>query len=307
MAWFPEALDPGTIATPTPDNRIVAEPYTKRMAAFLGSDQGAVLLVCSLAEAERAGVADRAVFVWTGATAMDGRAPVARLDPGTSPAMAAAGRALFEAASAVGGRAVDLGDVSVLDVYSCFPSAVELAAAALDLDLLDPRGLTSTGGLPYFGGPGNNYTTHGIGAVTDRLRDADPGGGTGALGLATGLGWYVTKHSFGLYGTEPPPGGCRWGDTRAAPVAVDADEQPVALEVDGETPATVVAATVIRDGDGTPTGAPVFARLADGRRMALTPADDAELAAVGATDVAGLVGSDLVVLPGGPRYRLAGR
>ena len=54
------------MATPTPDNRMVCEPYTKRMTAFLGSDQGAALVVCSLAAARRAGVAERAVFVWSG-------------------------------------------------------------------------------------------------------------------------------------------------------------------------------------------------------------------------------------------------
>ena len=169
MAWFPEALDAAEIATPRPDNRIVCEPYTKRMTAFLGSDQGAALVVCSLAAARRAGVADRAVFVWSGAGATDVRFPAARPDPGRSPAIAAAGRALFDAASQAGGGTVAIDDVEVLDLYSCFPSAVALAAEALGIALDDPRGLTVTGGLPYFGGPGNNYTTHAIAEVSERL------------------------------------------------------------------------------------------------------------------------------------------
>src|ERR1019366_7547983 len=98
-AWFPEARSAADIATPSPGDRIVAEPYTKHMTAFLGSDQGAALVVCSLAAARDAGVADRAVFVWSGAEATDVRFPTARPDPGRSPAIAAAGRALFEAAS----------------------------------------------------------------------------------------------------------------------------------------------------------------------------------------------------------------
>ncbi len=52
-----------------------------------------------------------------------------------------------------------------------FRAAVELAAEALGLATDDPRGLTVTGGLPYFGGPGNNYTTHGIATLTDLLRE----------------------------------------------------------------------------------------------------------------------------------------
>ncbi|MDQ1361425.1 MAG: acetyl-CoA C-acetyltransferase, partial [Acidimicrobiaceae bacterium] len=81
-AWFPQERTAAEIATPTPDNRIVAEPYTKLMTAFLGSDQGAALVVCSLAAARDAGVEDRAVFVWSGAEATDVRFPTARPDPG---------------------------------------------------------------------------------------------------------------------------------------------------------------------------------------------------------------------------------
>jgi acetyl-CoA C-acetyltransferase len=298
-AWFPTELSAETIATPGPDNRIVCEPYTKRMAAFLGSDQAAALLVCSLAAARRAGVADRAVFIWSGASTVDVRFPTARPDLGRSPAIRAAGEALF---GAVDGPGID--DVDVLDLYSCFPSAVEMALEALGLAPDDPRGLTSTGGLPYFGGPGNNYTTHGIAAVTDRLR---AGGGPGALGLATGLGWFVTKHALGLYGSSPPPGGFRPADTTAAQSAIDASAVEVATEVPEATTATVMAATVIRDYGGAATGAPVIARLPDGRQVATTPVDDAVTEEVGALDPVRLVGRDVVVAGGPPRYRLPDR
>jgi acetyl-CoA C-acetyltransferase len=307
-AWFPEARTAEALATPSPDNRIVSEPYTKRLTAFLGSDQGAALVVCSLAAARRAGVADRAVFVWAGAGAVDVRFPAARPDPGRSPAIAAAGRAVFEAASAAsGGRtAIGLDDLAVLDIYSCFPSAVELAIAALGLAPDDARGLTVTGGLPYFGGPGNNYTTHGIAEVTEALRSSGPGGGPGPrLGLATGLGWFITKHALGVYGTTPPPGGFRVGDTDAAQRTIDASAVETALEVDETTPATVVAVTVVRDNDGAATGAPLIARLPDGRHMALAAADDEVVGELGGLDVPGLVGTEVVVQPGPARYRLA--
>ena len=126
------------------------------MTAFLGSDQSAALIVCSLAEARRAGVEDRAVFVWSGAEAVDVRFVASRPDPGRSPAIRAAGSALFDAASAAAGRTVDVDDLERLDLYSCFPSAVQMGADALGIALDDARGLTVTGGLPYFGGPGNN-------------------------------------------------------------------------------------------------------------------------------------------------------
>jgi acetyl-CoA C-acetyltransferase len=302
-AWFPTAWTAAEIATPTPDNRIVAEPYTKRMNAFLGSDQGAAVVVCSLAAARRAGVADQAVFVWAGAEATDVRFPTARPDPGRSPAIAAAGRALFDAASTASGRPTGVGvdDLEHLDLYSCFPSAVELACAALGLAADDRRGLTVTGGLPYFGGPGNNYTTHAIATLCDSLRGQE----VTRLGMTTGLGWFITKHALGLYGSTPPAGGFHRGDTASAQTAIDDSAVETVLEVDEATPATIVATTVIRDNDGAPTGAPVIARLDDGRQMALAPADDEVTGAMGEQDVPGLVGGVVVVQPGGARYRLA--
>jgi acetyl-CoA C-acetyltransferase len=326
FAWFRERHTAQQIATPSPDNRVVAEPYTKRMSAFLGSDQGAALLVCSLAAARRAGVADRAVFVWAGAETADVFFPSSRPEPGRSPAIAAAGRGLFAAAGSAAGRdrSVGIDDVGVLDLYSCFPSAVEAAAEALGLAVDDGRGLTVTGGLPYFGGPGNNFTTHAVATLTDRLRDAGSDGRGPQLGLATGLGWFVTKHALGLYATEPPPGGFRRADTAADQEAIDATAVEVALEVERPTPARVLAVTVARQGDsggdgasggdgdrahegtgiGPPAGAPAIVRLPDGRQMAVTPADEDVLEEMGRSDVLGLVGTDVLVEPGAPRYRL---
>ena len=304
-AWFGQERTAVDIATPTPDNRIVCEPYTKRMAAFLGSDQAAALIVCSLAAARRAGVADRAVFVWSGAEAVDVRFVASRVDPGRSPAMRAAGDALFASASTAAGRELGIDDIDRMDIYSCFPSAVQLACDALGLDSHDPRGLTVTGGLPYFGGPGNNYTTHGIATLTDLLRD---GAGAGThLGMATGLGWFATKHALGIYGSTPPPAGFQRADTTAAQYAIDTTAAEMAAELDAVESATVVAATVWRDNDGSAAGAPVVARLADGRQMALSPADDEVLAAMGDTDMPGLIGGSVVVQAGAPRYRLAER
>ncbi|HEX7442908.1 MAG TPA: hypothetical protein VF320_03415, partial [Acidimicrobiales bacterium] len=304
-AWFPQRRTAGEIAAPSPDNRIVCEPYTKRMTAFLGSDQAAALVVCSLAAARRAGVADRAVFVWSGAEAVDVRFVSSRPDPGRSPAIRAAGLALFAAASGAAGRTVGIDDIERMDLYSCFPSAVQLSAEALGVATDDPRGLTVTGGLPYFGGPGNNYTTHAIATLTDLLRAGD-GAGT-HLGLATGLGWFVTKHALGIYGSTPPPAGFRRGDTTAAQSAIDRTAVDVAEGLDAPEQATVVAATVWRDNDGSAAGAPVIARLADGRQMAVSPADDEVVAAMGATDVPGLIGGSVIVQAGEPRYRLAER
>jgi tetratricopeptide (TPR) repeat protein len=103
-----------------------------------------------------------------------------------------------------------INDIDYFDLYSCFPSAVQIACAELGIAEDDPRGLTVTGGLPYFGGAGNNYVMHSIATMAERLA-ANPG----QRGLITANGGYLTKHSFGVYGTEAPTHEFRWEDVQA--------------------------------------------------------------------------------------------
>lgn len=270
-AWFPTEATPDELATVTPDNRLTAEPYTKRMNAIMAVDQGAALAVCSLATAQDLGIADRAVFVWAGADANDVWCPAQRPDLAHSPGIRAAGQGALAAAG------IGIDDIDHLDFYSCFPSAIQAGADALGVAIDDPRGLTVTGGLAYFGGPGNNYPTHAIATIVERLREG------GGVGLSTGLGWFTTKHSVGIYGAEPPPQGYRPVDLSAEQAAIDATELDICLDATG--PATVVASTVIHDRDGAPSNVPVFADLPDGRRVAANAVAD---------EIAGLAGRNLV-------------
>lgn len=273
-AWFPEVLSPEAISTPSPGNRITAEPYTKRMNAVIMVDQGAAVVVTSLAVAQELGIPDNAVFVWSAADCSDVWFPSQRPDLSASPAIgAAAGSAL-----AAAGAGID--DIARLDLYSCFPSAVQMAASALGVRLGDPRGLTVTGGLPYFGGPGNNYCTHSIAALTESLRGASPG----TLGLITGLGWYVTKHSVGVYGSSPPPRGYRRGDTSADQRRIDSTALAVVGDAGALSLAQVEAATVVYNRDGEVASAPVIASLPDGRRI---------VARAAAGDLGSLAGRDI--------------
>ena len=286
-AWFPQARSAADIATPSAGNRITAEPYTKLMNAFPAVNQGAAFVVTSLAQARAAGVADRAVFLWSGAEATDVWFPVQRPDLGSSTGIAATVGATLQAAG------VGVDDLSAMDLYSCFPAAVQMALEALGIDGRDPRGLTVTGGLPYFGGPGNNYVSHSIATMVQRLRE------DGGTGLVTALGWYVTKHSAGVYSSSPPPEGFRYGDTTAAQERIDASALPLASEHEGE--ATVVASTVIYDkNDGSVRSAPAYADLPDRRRIATTAEDD-ELPSLAGRS---LVGARIRVSGSPPKFRV---
>jgi acetyl-CoA C-acetyltransferase len=251
-------------------------------------------VVTSREAALAAGIADGAVFCWSGAQASDVWFPSARPDPGTSPGIRAAASAALEASH------IDIDEVTAIDLYSCFPCVVEMAASALGIDEHDARGLTVTGGLPYFGGPGNNYTLHAIATMVDRLRDR------GGIGIVTGLGWYATKHSVGIYGDRPQPNGWQEADTTDAQQLIDASAVEVAdaadVTRDGTHGATVLAATVTSGRQGEAIAAPVIARLDDGRHIALA-ADESDLRGLAGRSI---VGERVRVSGSPPRYHVDG-
>jgi acetyl-CoA C-acetyltransferase len=242
-AWFPHAYSAEEIATPTPANRLTAEPYTKRMNSFPNVDQASAVIVTSLAVARELRADNRAIFVWSGASCAE-PTPARRPDPGTAPALRAAARAALAAAG------IEAEQLDFIDCYSCFPIAVEAGADALGMQLDDPRGFTVTGGMPFFGGPGNNYSGHGIVSVIDRLRES------GGLGWVNANGGLLSKHSTGIYGSEPPPRGFQRVDMREAQAAIDQAALPVATDATGD--ARVVAASVAydRQGGAPPPGRP---------------------------------------------------
>ncbi len=257
-AWSRVAYSPEEIRTPTPDNRVVTFPYVKRMCANIDVDEAAALLLCSYEVARDLGVPDdRLVFPISGADAHDHFFFSERESLAASPAIAVAGRAALEAA----GAGVD--DVARFDLYSCFPSAVEMALGALGLRGPgggDSRPLTVTGGLGFAGGPANNYPTHAIAAMVDACR-RDPG----SIGMVSALGWYVTKHSIGLYSTTPPEGGFTRTDAAATQAAVDSlpGREPAGAF---SGPATIEATAVVFEREGAPAVAIVATLTSDGRR-----------------------------------------
>src|SRR5581483_1579723 len=159
---------PEELLAATPGNRPVSLPYRKLLTANLQVDQATAVIMCSAGAAQANGVPrDRWVFAHASAYASDEWFMTERAQLAASPAINAAGHAALEHA----GRAVD--DVAYIDLYSCFPSAVQIAAAELGVTSTEDRPLTVTGGLTFAGGPGNNYAGHSVATAIRKLRD-DP-------------------------------------------------------------------------------------------------------------------------------------
>ncbi len=272
--WASNAMTPQEITTPGPGNRPISFPYTKWQVANNQVDQAAAIIICSLEVARATGVSDdKMVFPLAGADGHDHWFVSTRHRLDRSVAIEECGRAV----AASTGRAPS--DAAHIDIYSCFPVAVEMAAAALQLPLDDPaRPLTLTGGLTFGGGPGNNYATHGIAQVVGACR-ADPG----SLGLSTALGWYATKHSLALYSTTPPDDGFR---TRSVQDAVDASASREAAS-DYAGAGTLETSTVIYERDGAPASGIVAVLTPTGARAWATATDADLLEALQGDDLVG--------------------
>lgn len=268
-AWIQEPMTPEEIVTPTPSNRMIGLPYTKVMNSNNAVEQSAALLVCSVEVAERLGVPrERWVFPLAGGDGHEHPYVSHRDNLYTSPAVGVIGRATLDAA----GKTID--DIDHLDLYSCFPVAVQVGADELGVDL--DRQLTQTGGLSFAGGPWNNYVMHGIAAIVETLR-ADPG----STGLVWGNGGYLTKHAFGIYSTEPSGEGFRHVHPQDEIDALPSRD----VSTDHDGPATVESWVVMHGKDGSPEAAFAALLLDDGRRAWGTTTDADTMAVMVAEDM----------------------
>jgi acetyl-CoA C-acetyltransferase len=214
------------LTTVTESNRMICDPYPRLLLARDQVNQGAAVLVMSVEAALRLGVPEEKWVYLRGHADMVEQKLLDRADVGSSPASVMAVR---EALSVAG---IGLDDVATFDLYSCFPIPVFNICDGVGLAADDPRGLTLTGGLPFFGGPGNNYSMHGIAETVNEMRDCP-----GQFGLVGANGGIMSKYSVGVYSTLAadwkPDGSAalqeRVAGFPAVPVTIAADG-PAAIE-----------------------------------------------------------------------------
>jgi acetyl-CoA C-acetyltransferase len=273
-AWSRTALSADQIRQPSANNRMITWPYTKLMNSNNMVDQGAVIILASAEKAAHLQIAtDLWVFPYAGTDAHDTYAIGERDELHRSPAIRLAGRHVLELAD------IGVDDLDMIDVYSCFPSAVQVAANELGLPLADAdRPLTVTGGLTFAGGPWNNYVTHSIATMAEQLA-----GKKGQRGLITANGGWLTKHSFGVYGSEPPEHEFRWEDVQSA---VDAEPTRTA-QVEWSGVGTVETWTTPFDRDGAAEKAFLAVRTPENSRTLAVITDAAEADVTVREDIAG--------------------
>src|SRR5882762_1733002 len=190
-AWLKKRFAPDEITTPTPENRLIAWPYTKLMVANPTVNMGGAILMTSLAKARAAGVPeDRLIYPWGGASAEEPRDYLVRDQFFESHPQNAVLKAVMDLVEGDGKK------FDAMELYSCFPCVPKMARRTLGLGP-DVRP-TVTGGLTFFGAPLNTYMTHAACAMVRKLRNG------GSLGLLYGQGGFVTKHHALVLSRQAP-------------------------------------------------------------------------------------------------------
>src|SRR6195952_3787097 len=248
----------------TDENRMICDPYPRLLVARDTVNQGAAALVMSVAAARRLGVPEEKWGYLRGHADQTEQDLLDRADPSVSYAAKQA------VAEALRGAGIGIDDVATFALYSCFPFPVFAVCDEFGIAADDPRGLTLTGGLPYFGGPGNSYSLHGIAETVAQMRDKP-----GAFGLVGANGGVMSKYSVGVYSTEPAD----WVLDRGKALQADIAALPkVAVTRNADGPATIETYSVRHDWPAV-TGVIIGRLDADGSRfMALT--EDADLVAL---------------------------
>ena len=248
------------LITVTDENRMICDPYPRLLVARDTVNQGAAALVMSVAAARRLGVAEEKWVYVRGHADQTEQDLLDRVDVGISYS---AKQAVAEALRVAG---IEMDDVATFDLYSCFPFPVFAVCDEFGLAADDPRGLTLTGGLPYFGGPGNSYSLHGIAETVAEMRDKP-----GTFGLVGANGGVMSKYSVGVYSTEPAD----WVPNESKALQADIAALPkVAVTRNADGPGTIETYSVRYDWPVT-TGVIIGRLDADNSRfLAMTEDDD---------------------------------
>ena len=256
-AWTRAPLSAEAITTPAADNRPICFPYTKRMVSLVMADIGAAVILTTAARAatQRDGAAQPVYFLGGGYAKDRQRFMIEKSDYTRSPAMAQAlNRAQTRAQ-------LNAADIECFDLYSCFPCAVNVARRELGLPTDDPRPLTLTGGLGFFGGPGSNYALHGIATMAETIA-----GGRYRSGMTTALGWFMHKYAAGIYSATPGTNDLSACD-REDEARPEAGATAVAIAESVSGRGTLETYTVVYDREQQPARALLYGRTAAGLRF----------------------------------------
>lgn len=190
-AQYPVERTAEFLATESKENFRVSDTYLKWHVAQDAVNQGAAVIMTTVAAAKRANIPEEK-WVY-----LHGYAQAKDVEVSQRPDLSKSKSIELTLKRALQSAKMSPEDLSILDIYSCFPCVVQIAAEELDL-ASSKIPLTVTGGLPFFGGAGNNYSMHAIATMVEKLREAPE-----QNGLVLANGGFMSKHAVGVYSARP--------------------------------------------------------------------------------------------------------
>lgn len=291
-SMFPAELSALEILSPGDDNPQLTDPYTKAMVAKDGVNQACAILLSSEKKARQLGVDEsRWVYLHSYCTLTE-QVLLKRKDPAKSPAMDLAYHTSLNRAG------IGQQDIRYFDLYSCFPIVVFNACDALGIQPDDSRGLTVTGGLPFFGGAGNSYSLFGISGIAKKLRN-----NPAAYGLVGTNGWFMSKHAVGIYsGNRRDAGWQYFNDKRLQHKLDSGSEQVIDNTPRGE--AEIVTYTVSMN-NGMPERGFIMGRLLETGSVFLGATDPEDIQTPAKMAEIEPIGQRVVVVSDGSKNRFS--
>ncbi|MFX0008006.1 MAG: hypothetical protein ACFFA7_02970 [Promethearchaeota archaeon] len=264
-AWEKTQYNAKDIITPSTDNRMICHPYTKRMVSNLYVDQAASIIITSEEIAQNLGIDPKFWVYLMGGVDLENIFYLSqRPKLYNSPAIREASRLALDQAG------LKLKDINAFDLYSCFPCIVEIAKREIGIEEDDPRNLTLTGGLSFFGGPFSSYSMHSIVSAVNLIQKKPS---TNIMVLANG--GYNTAQSIGIYGNKPPAKG--WDENDYEEIQnsmINKSLQAPVVKAYGNL--TIEGYTIIHDRKGLPDYGAVIGRLESGERTFASIITDSE-------------------------------
>lgn len=254
---YPQAKSAEFLATASKDNYPICDPYLKWHIAQDGVNQASTLVLTSVGYAKELGI-DPGQWIY-----LHGYSDVKEKLVSERPDLSKSRALELAISGAISSAGIVAGDIAYRDIYSCFPIVVHLASEVLGLDPVSDQ-MSMTGGLSFFGGAGNNYSTHAIATVVEKLRQDRQ-----AYGLVLANGGFMSKQSAGVYSAKAPEA---WAEISSEALQAEVDAQPECKLLNEDCTAAIEAYTVRHDRNGI-GHAYLFARNDRGRVMAAVPAD----------------------------------
>ena len=215
-AQFPGFRSPEAMLGDDNANYPMTDIYRRWHVAQDAVDLGAAVILTSAGKARELGIAQDK-WVWLAGAAEAAEPPLS--ERAVIDRSAALDFAIPAALDQAGLAPADLGPV---DIYSCFPCAVFAAVDSMKDAGRTLGDYTLTGGLSFFGGPGNGYGMYNIAAMVDALRHD-----RSKPALVTANGGVMSKQAVGIY-TATQPAVAWSGDVAKgyAPKLIPLDEAP---------------------------------------------------------------------------------